>query len=160
MIWKKEEIEFLKENYNKKIPLEEISKKLNRSRKSVQRKAQEMSLSRKWMRFNKPKSKQQKSVIDRRYYEKNKKQIYQRKMIRRKRLKEEVVNILGGKCKICSYNKCLAALEFHHTKGNKEDNIQGYIHKESRQKLLKEVNKCILLCANCHREAHHKGSVV
>jgi len=160
MKWKKLEVEFLKRNYEKKIPLEEISKKLNRSRKSVQRKAQNIGLHRKWARFNKPASKQPKNIIDKRYYEKNKEKVYLRKIDRRRKLKEEAMIILGGKCKICGYNKCVTALEFHHHQTNKEGNISTLLKNESRQKLLKEVEKCILLCANCHRELHYKGSVV
>lgn len=98
-------------------------------------------------------------VIDKRYYENNKEVVYQRKIARRKKLKEEAVNIAGGKCTICGYNKCISALEFHHHEKNKEGNFSSLLKNESRQKLLKEAGKCILLCANCHRELHNKGSV-
>jgi len=81
-------------------------------------------------------------------------------MNRRKGLKEKSIKILGRRCKICGYSKCITALEFHHPKSNKEGNVITLLKNESRQKLLKEVEKCILLCANCHRELHHKGSVV
>ena len=160
MKWGEDEVKFLIENYNEKIPLESISDKLGRSQKSIQRKAQNLYLHREWVRFNKPTSKQPKKVIDRRYYEKNKEKVYQRKIDRRKRLKEEAIEIAGGKCKICGYNKCVSALEFHHNQENKEDNVSTLLKNESRQKLLKEAGKCILLCANCHRELHYKGSVV
>ena len=102
--------------------------------------------------------KQPKSIIDRRYYLAHKKIIYQRKMDRRKRLKEEAVKILGEKCSKCGYSKCLAALEFHHHQKNKEGDIGSLLKNESRHKLLKEAEKCILLCANCHRELHNKGA--
>jgi len=158
MKWDADEIEFLKHNYNEKVPLELISNKLKRSRKSVQRKAQNLNLHREWVRFNKPTLKQPKDIIDKRYYEKNKEKVYKRKMNRRKRLKEEAIVTLGGKCKICGYKKCSAALEFHHHENNKEGNISTLLKNESRQKLLKETKKCILLCANCHREVHNKGA--
>ena len=80
-------------------------------------------------------------------------------MNRRKRLKAEAINLLGGKCKICGYNKCPDALDFHHPKNNKEGNIGTFLKNESREKLLKEAEKCILLCANCHRELHYNGRV-
>ncbi len=54
------------------------------------------------------------------------------------------------------YNKYVGALDFHHI-GEKEGHINTFLKNESRQKVLKEVKKCILLCANCHREIHHKG---
>ena len=77
---------------------------------------------------------------------------------RLRKKKFELVKILGGKCCICEYNKCNAALEFHH-KGNKEGSLAKMIRDISKQKALKELKKCILLCANCHRELHH-GCVV
>ena len=157
MKWTEKEEVFLKENYNEKIPLENISNHLNRSLKSIKRKAQNIGLHRQWVRFNKPKLKQPKKVIDRRYYENNKEKVYQRRTDRRKRLKEEAVKIAGGKCSACGYNKCLSALEFHHHQSNKEGNVSTLLKNESRQKLLKEAEKCILLCANCHRELHFKG---
>jgi hypothetical protein len=158
MKWTEEEIRFLRENYNRKVPLEFISDKLDRSKKSIQRKAQNLYLHREWVRFNKPILKQPQRIIDKRYYEKNREKVYQRKMNRRKRLKEEAIKIAGGKCKICGYNKCVSALEFHHNRENKENNVSTLLKNESRQKLLKEVGKCILLCANCHRETHYVGA--
>ena len=160
MKWADEEVDFLKVNYDRKIPLEEISNKLNRSLKSVKRKAQNLNLHRPWVRFSKPTSKQSKNIIDKRYYEKNKEEIYRRKMNRRKKLKEEAIKISGGKCSVCGYDRCLSALEFHHNHENKEGHVSTFIKKGSRQKVLKEAKKCILLCANCHRELHYKGSVV
>jgi predicted HNH restriction endonuclease len=62
--------------------------------------------------------------------------------------------LLGGKCSICGYNRCLNALEFHHNKGKKEEVLSVLIRDFSKQKSLKEIRKCILLCANCHRELH------
>jgi predicted HNH restriction endonuclease len=109
-------------------------------------------------KFSQPTLRQSKKIIDKRYYEKNKEEIYQRKMDRRKRLKEEIVRVSGGKCKICGYCRCISALDFHHSLENKEGNITTLIKNGSRQKVLKEAKKCMLLCANCHRELHFKGA--
>ena len=157
-VWTKEEVEFLKQNYNQPIPLEEISKDLGRSKVSVKHKAQRMNLNREWIRFNKPLSNQSRGITDQRYYQNNREKIDQRKITRRKELKKEMVKIAGGKCKNCGYNKCHAALEFHHYEKNKEGNVSTLMKNESRQKLLKEAEKCILLCANCHRELHFTGA--
>ncbi|MCK4328504.1 hypothetical protein KAX02_01550 [candidate division WOR-3 bacterium] len=55
-------------------------------------------------------------------------------------------------CSICGYNICDDALEFHHV--NNEDKSfsisRGYNY--SPEKLALELNKCMLLCSNCHRE--------
>ncbi len=58
-------------------------------------------------------------------------------------------------CAICGYNKCGYALHEHHA--NPEDkkflvNVSG-MRKPVKQ-IIDEVNKCILLCANCHGEIH------
>lgn len=58
---------------------------------------------------------------------------------------------------MCGYNKNIAALEFHHVNPEeKEFEIDiRHFSNTSLQKLKEEVNKCILLCANCHRELHN-----
>lgn len=58
-------------------------------------------------------------------------------------------------CAVCGYDKCNAALDFHHV--NPEDKkFQLTIDKMSKKDLADEFNKCILLCANCHREIHEE----
>ena len=75
---------------------------------------------------------------------------------RRSKLKEELVKYKGGKCQICGYDKCIEALEFHHLNNDEKDfTISSYLNL-SIDKLKSEVDKCILVCANCHREIHHK----
>ena len=72
---------------------------------------------------------------------------------KRKNYQIEAIELLGGKCCRCGYNKCLSALEFHHEDlSKKEFGIGG--SAKGRSKILEEAKKCILLCANCHREAH------
>lgn len=73
---------------------------------------------------------------------------------RRRLLKQKAVLFLGGKCSICGYNKCLAALDFHHINPNeKEFIITGRIR--SWNKIENELKKCVLVCSNCHREIHN-----
>lgn len=67
--------------------------------------------------------------------------------------KRKAVDYMGGKCSICGYNKCLTALEFHHI-NPKEKEIYNSHWKFERNKM--ELDKCILVCANCHREIHAK----
>jgi predicted HNH restriction endonuclease len=158
MKWTKEELNYLKNNYSKNVSLLDISKQMNRTIESIQHKATRLNISRPRFHLNKSTNKQPKSIIDKRYYEKNKEKVYRRKMERRKRLKREILKMLGGKCSKCGYNKCENALDFHH-KEDKEGTINRLLKNESREKILKEAKKCILLCANCHREVH-QGSVV
>ena len=62
---------------------------------------------------------------------------------------------IGGCCK-CGYNSCNAALEFHHVDADQKHKTVGSI--TSKERLIKEIKKCVLLCSNCHRE-HHAGMI-
>jgi len=71
----------------------------------------------------------------------------------RKRTKLKLVEYKGGKCQICDYNKSITALHFHHLDPNEKDfSISG--KSLSFDKLKNEVDKCILVCSNCHSEIH------
>ena len=70
--------------------------------------------------------------------------------------KLKYVNYKGGCCEKCGYNKCIDALDFHHTSNEKDLNFTSMRYwKFERAKL--ELDKCQLLCSNCHREAHAMG---
>ena len=76
---------------------------------------------------------------------------------KRLKLKNELVKYKGGKCEICGYDKCISALEFHHLDpSEKKFGISKNISGHSLEECKKEVDKCILVCANCHREIHDK----
>lgn len=74
----------------------------------------------------------------------------------RLRLKEKLVAYKGGKCEICGYDKCITALEFHHLNPDEKEFGIGTNDILSFEKNKKEVDKCILVCANCHREIHYR----
>ena len=74
---------------------------------------------------------------------------------KRKELKAKAIQYLGGKCQKCGYDKCSGALEFHHKNRNEKDKaIHELLDKPNWEKLEKELKKCVLVCANCHREIH------
>lgn len=74
---------------------------------------------------------------------------------RRKKIREMAVKYKGGKCEVCGYDKCIQALEFHHLNNKGKDfGISDRGYTRSWQKVKQEIDKCILLCANCHRELH------
>ncbi|TXH06191.1 MAG: HNH endonuclease [Candidatus Moraniibacteriota bacterium] len=74
---------------------------------------------------------------------------------RRRELKEKAVKLKGGKCEICGYKKCLNALDFHHIDESKKSFSLGTRGlTRSWEKIVEEIQKCMLLCANCHREIH------
>lgn len=74
----------------------------------------------------------------------------------RRNMKKALVERKGGACERCGYNKCMDALEFHHLDPNQKEIAIGDIAKSSSNwgKIQLEVDKCILVCANCHKEIH------
>lgn len=69
------------------------------------------------------------------------------------------VVLLGGECVICGYKKTNKALDFHHIDVEKKEfNISKTMH--SLDNILKELLKCTILCANCHREIHSNEPIV
>lgn len=73
--------------------------------------------------------------------------------------KHYLIEYKGGKCEICGYDKCEGSLEFHH-KNPQEKDIEiskwNFNFNMGIEIFKKEVDKCQLLCANCHREQHYK----
>ncbi|MDO8625996.1 MAG: hypothetical protein Q7K39_00880 [Candidatus Magasanikbacteria bacterium] len=74
---------------------------------------------------------------------------------RRRLIRDMAIKCGGGQCALCGYNRCENALEFHHRMAKSKDfgiSAKGYTRSWAMVK--KEIDKCILLCANCHREVH------
>jgi RecJ-like exonuclease len=74
---------------------------------------------------------------------------------RQRTLKQKAIEYLGGKCVRCGYDKCPAALDFHHKDPSQKEFEISKVRSTSWNDEIKiELDKCDLLCANCHREAH------
>lgn len=92
------------------------------------------------------------SEWDEDYKKSFKQKMYNRRFDR----KQKLVDLAGGKCSICSYDKCMKALSFHHVNpktksfGLSSENL----HNRSWDVILEEFKKCILVCMNCHAEIH------
>jgi 5-methylcytosine-specific restriction endonuclease McrA len=61
----------------------------------------------------------------------------------------------SGSCQVCGYKKSLGALSFHHKNPDEKD-FQISSKSYAYEKLKKEVDKCILVCSNCHIEIHEE----
>ena len=61
----------------------------------------------------------------------------------------------NSKCLYCNNSK-LECLDFHHTEDNKENGIGAMVRDKNitMEQLETEINKCIILCSNCHRTLH------
>lgn len=70
------------------------------------------------------------------------------------RTKARIIESMGGRCNICGYNKCNGALELHHIDPHEKELSFGGIRANPKawDKIVEELKKCVLLCANCHRE--------
>ena len=69
----------------------------------------------------------------------------------RRKKKEQSVELYGGKCQLCGYNKCLRALDFHHIDPTtKSFDISSKAASRSYESLKEEASKCYLLCKNCN----------
>ena len=71
--------------------------------------------------------------------------------------KLNLIKTAGGRCTICGYRKNLAALVFHHADSSGKD-FKLDMRSLSNRKLepvLREIEKCVLVCANCHAELHN-----
>ena len=75
----------------------------------------------------------------------------------RRRTKERIIQSFDKKCGICDYNRCQGALELHHLDPSEKEFSIGKIRAcpKSWKKIVEELRKCVLLCANCHREYHN-----
>lgn len=82
----------------------------------------------------------------------------QRTSKRRKAQKLRAVAFKGGACAVCGYNRCVAALEFHHRDPEQKAFSIAPRHGYKWEALQAELEKCDLLCANCHREAEDKAA--
>lgn len=130
----KEEIKELQNLYDKIGSLKKVAKITGRAFQTVQKYVQKKS--------NRKKQTSSESVI-----------------LWRKRVKLKLVEYKGGKCEICGYNKCIRALGFHHRNPAEKDfSISGKSLSFDRLKI--EVDKCILVCSNCHTEIHDNMIVI
>ncbi len=71
--------------------------------------------------------------------------------------KLQLVEAAGGCCSICGYHRNLAALTFHHTDSSEKDFKLDMRSLSNRtlKSVLSELDKCILVCHNCHAELHN-----
>ncbi len=96
----------------------------------------------------------------REWYAKNKESEKAHVRRRKLELREWLKNYKKGlSCSKCGENH-IATLEFHHEKGNKEKSVANMIHDgHSVKMILNEIEKCVVLCSNCHRKIHYAKKI-
>ena len=70
----------------------------------------------------------------------------------RTRKKQQLVDMFGGECGVCKHKGSTAVYDFHHI--DPEEKEGTICSLANRDKMAREASKCVMLCANCHREAH------
>lgn len=75
---------------------------------------------------------------------------------RRFAFKDKCLEYKGGKCERCGYNRCKRVLSFHHTDPTRKDFQISGNHARKWETVKAELDKCLLLCMNCHLEEHEE----
>lgn len=137
---KSKEIEEMQKYYNECNSLRKVEAKFGWSRFTIS----------KYLKINSP----NKSNLTKDEYDIKRRKDMSKNVINwRKDKKIKLVEYKGGCCQVCGYKKSMGALEFHHlTPTEKDFSISSKSYAYER--LKKEVDKCILVCSNCHIEIH------
>jgi len=83
-----------------------------------------------------------------------KKKAKERKAIHGTMTKAEAMLLKGGSCVVCGYDRCEKALSFHHLHSKEHQPSTMFISKLAKPDIISELNKCVLVCNNCHAEIH------
>ncbi len=80
---------------------------------------------------------------------------------RRRKVKQILIDEAGGRCALCGYDRCVAALHFHHVDpATKSFHLSMQGVTRSIKAARAEMAKCVLLCANCHAEVEQGSAVL
>ncbi len=92
-------------------------------------------------------------MADKRKYADRREELIRAVAKRRRKIKAMSIAYKGGKCQVCGYRKYQGALDLHHLNPEEKDfGIGDKGYTRSWEKVKAELDKCILVCANCHRE--------
>jgi predicted HNH restriction endonuclease len=76
-------------------------------------------------------------------------------ILRQRKYKSMYVKQMGGSCRSCGFNRYYGALDFHHVDSQKKDSRMSKMTRSpDSPEIQAELNKCVLLCSNCHRMVH------
>lgn len=92
------------------------------------------------------------------YRKANKDYIREKQKQDKRNRKLKAIQYLGGKCFKCDGQFHPAIYEFHHTDPSTKEKDPSKLLDHSWKRVTEELNKCILVCANCHRLIHHKDN--
>lgn len=100
-----------------------------------------------------------KKETDAEHYRANKDRQLERNRANYRRYREEIDAIKAAQgCSVCGESDA-CCLDFHHPDNDKEGNVSAMLTQVGRRKLLEEIAKCVIVCANCHRK-FHAGKII
>lgn len=88
---------------------------------------------------------------------KNRNDLYKNQIFRWRKIKLKAIEYKGGSCVQCGYDKHPSALQFHHNDPKEKDVTWNRLKLRNWDKITFELDKCSLLCANCHSIVHSKS---
>ena len=138
MLWSHKQEDKLKDIYpDKYISWDKMESMFGVSKKAICHKASRLGLNRgkTYNRSCKPRK-----IWDKEYYSKNKDRIYNNKKRRIKKLKELLVEMLGGKCNRCGFVGEVVVYDFHHIEEKKE--ALSLLIQINKKKAITEAKKC------------------
>lgn len=94
------------------------------------------------------------------YEFKNRKRLTEKARNKTFQRKQELVHYFGKQCQVCDSSFYQACMDFHHVIDNKNEKGVSYYIQSSFGAAVKEANKCILVCSNCHRLIHSLGQEI
>lgn len=78
---------------------------------------------------------------------------HRKEAVKRQKEQTEWLYSLKKECLICGETEPIC-LDFHHKDPDEKDFTIGKHRNKSKENLLKEIEKCVCVCANCHRKIH------
>lgn len=84
----------------------------------------------------------------------DKSNLYKSQIFRWRRIKEKAIEYKGGCCQECEHVGHSATYDFHHVNPKEKDVSWTKLRLRAWDKITEELDKCLLLCANCHRLKH------
>lgn len=154
----------LEELINENLSSRQIAKIVNKSQSTVKYWLQKYNLKTKYRKYNKQnfdcickicgEKKEKEDFYKGRHYCKfcDNKRVWQKQ----KATKKKIIEHMGGGCKCCNYNKCSRSLDLHHLDSSKKDANFNSINGWKWDRIKKELDRCILVCRNCHGEIHEE----
>lgn len=102
------------------------------------------------------KNKEKCASKSKKWREENKNYVREKQKELKRKRKLESILYLGGKCASCKQEFHPAVFEFHHRDPTTKDKDPSKLLSYSWKTITEELDKCDLLCANCHRLIHHR----